>query len=98
MYHNFSAGLEIYFEDSEYSVGEDEAMGAPIHMKFRKTQNPFILTLSPASINDAETVFNVGNFIDFDTIVEPFRATPGMDYQLDSFRIVLHNELPLVSC
>jgi hypothetical protein len=31
------------------------------------------------SIDDAESVFNVGNFINSDTIMEYSRATPGMD-------------------
>jgi hypothetical protein len=71
--------LEIYFEESEYTVREDEAGVTPVHLKLRKTQNPFVLTLRPMSIDDAESVFNVGNFINSDTIMEYSRATPGMD-------------------
>ena len=84
----FCSGLEIYFEESEYTVREDEAGVTPVHLKLRKTQNPFVLTLRPMSIDDAESVFNVGNFINSDTIMEYSRATPGMDYMTAEHYII----------
>lgn len=46
-------------------------------MQFKKTQSPFALTLRPVSIADAEAIFNVGNFINFD---QNSTAIPGSVY------------------
>lgn len=72
--------LEINFEEADYSIEEGVDLSQPIRMQFRTTQNDFTLILCPLSIEEAEKQ-NVGDFIDFSSILDGSRATSG-DCQL----------------
>ena len=69
--------LEISFEETEYSVGEDSVLTLPITVHYTPTQHPFNLTLSSVPIDAIES-FNVSDFIDASIIPETFRATQGI--------------------
>ena len=70
-------GLEINIEEADYSILEDAANNPVIRLQFRRTQSPFTLTITPASINNLDPFdFNAGNFISIPTIPEAI-ATPG---------------------
>ena len=75
---NVFAGLEIHFDELEYSVSEDGTLTKPITVQFKRTQREFVLSLSPVSIDNVEANFNITDFIDTDSIGEAFRATPRM--------------------
>ena len=74
--HQSIVGLEINFEDSDYSSTEGSGLRTPITMQFRNNQNPFTIIFSPVTIATAEGK-GVGNFINSDTIEEEARATAG---------------------
>ena len=69
-------GLEINFEEDDYSIEEGGTLNSVIRLQFRQNQNQFTVRLCPVSIDTAE-VMNLGSFIDCDTIDEISRATPG---------------------
>ena len=69
-------GLEINFEESDYSIEEGGTLSTFIRLQFRQNQNPFTVCLCPVSIDTAEDM-NLGSFIDSDTIYEISRATAG---------------------
>ena len=70
------AGLEIHFDELEYSVSEDGTLTKPITVQFKRTQREFVLLLNPVSIDNIKAKFNITDFIDTDSIGEAFRATP----------------------
>ena len=59
LYH---IGLEVNIEEADYSVIEGEAENTVIKLQFRRTQNPFTVTVYPVNITQANKQFNVGNF------------------------------------
>ena len=59
--HN-NVGLEINIEEADYSVIEGEAENTVIKLQFRRTQNPFTVTVYPVNSTQANKRFNVGNF------------------------------------
>ena len=69
-------GLEINFENDDYSIEEGGTLNSVIRLQFRQNQNSFTVRLCPVSIDTAEAM-NLGSFIDSDTIDEISRATPG---------------------
>ena len=69
-------GLEINFEEDDYSITEGGLLSTTIRFQFRQNQNPFTVLLCPVSIDEAENR-GVGFFFESDTIDEFFRATPG---------------------
>ena len=69
-------GLEINFEEDDYSIVEGGTLSTIIRFQFRQNQNSFTVRLCPLSIEDAEDM-NLGFFIDSETIDEISRATPG---------------------
>ena len=69
-------GLEINFEEDDYSIEEGGTLSTIIRFQFRQNQNSFTVRLCPLSIDDAEAM-NLGFFIDSGTIDEISRATPG---------------------
>ena len=71
------AGLEINFEESDYSIEEGGTLNTNIRFQFRNNQNAFSLNLTPVDIDTAEAL-GLGFFIysgDIDTI---YRATSGI--------------------
>ena len=56
-------GLEISFEQPQYSIREGETLSPVMRLQFRETQNPFTVTFYPVSITTAKTEFEVGDFI-----------------------------------
>ena len=70
-------GLEINFEDNDYSVEEGRTLISVIRLQFRQNQNPFTVRLCPVSIDTAEAM-NLGSFIDFYNIDDISRATAGV--------------------
>ena len=69
-------GLEINFEEDDYSIEEGGTLSTIIRFQFRQNQNSFTVRLCPLSIDDAEAM-NLGFFIDSGTIDEISRAMPG---------------------
>ena len=71
----FDTGLEINFEEADYSVLE----GTPLSvlMQFRSTQSPFTLSVRPISIANAEDR-GLEGFINCASIEEASRATAGI--------------------
>ena len=70
-------GLEINFEESDYSILEGSGLSTPIRLQFRNTQNAFTITFSPVTIDAVEDMGLGRNFINSDTIEERSRAEPG---------------------
>ena len=70
-------GLEINFEESDYSIAEGSNLSTPIRLQFRNNQNPFTITFTPVTIDDVEDMGLGANFINSDTIEEEYRAEPG---------------------
>ena len=68
--------LEINFEEADYSITEGDPWPPTIRLQFRKTQNPFTMTVFSVSITEAidPAGFNGSAFIPFDYYYE---ATPG---------------------
>ena len=76
-----SSVLEIYFGESVYSAPEGSVtLNTPLTLKFRRNQNPFTITLSPVTVNTAESQ-GVGFFINSATITS--RATAGSIYSYE---------------
>ena len=69
-------GLEISFEEDDYSIEEGGLLSTTIRFQFRHNQNPFTVLLCPVSIDEAENR-NLGFFFESDIIDEISRATPG---------------------
>lgn len=69
-------GLEINFGESDYSIMEGSPDRPRILFQFRRTQNPFTVTLHPVSITEAldPAGFSASDFISAEDISE---ATPG---------------------
>ena len=66
-------GLEINFEESDYSIEEGRALSPDIRLH---NQNPFTVTLTPVDIDTAEAL-GLGFFIDFYYNSAISRATSG---------------------
>ena len=73
-------GLEINFEESDYSIEEGYGLNTPIRLQFRNNQNPFTITFTPVTIDAAEGKGLGVNFINSETIEEEYRAEPGIKY------------------
>ena len=76
MVHTFYIVLEINFEEEDYSITEGDPWPPTIRLQFRRTQNPFTMTLFSVTITEAidPAGFNGSAFIQSDDINE---ATPG---------------------
>ena len=70
-------GLEINFEESDYSITEGAGLTTPITLQFRNNQNPFNITFSPVTIDAVEETDLGANFINSETIEEEARAELG---------------------
>ena len=78
MFVSFFTELEINIEEFDYLVQEDEASNPVIRLQFRRTQNPFTMTIFPVSISDLDQRFNftAEDFINIPTTPEAI-ATAG---------------------
>ena len=70
--------LEINFIESDYSFEEGERIPCTqTTLQFRTNQNPFNITLSPVTVDTAESM-GLGFFINSATIAQGSRATAGI--------------------
>ena len=73
-----STGLEINFEESDYSTEEGSTMlSSLITLHFRNNQRPFTVTLCPVGVGRVE-MEDLGSFINSGIITDSSRAIPGM--------------------
>ena len=70
--------LQINFEELDYSINEGESTANKITMQYRRTENDFTLRLTPVSIADSESMYDVVAFVDPAEFVA--RATTGDIY------------------
>ena len=62
----------------DYSTLENDVAGlSEISLSFRETQAPFRMELIPATIDVAETVYNLTDFLSLDRIAEDRHAMSG---------------------
>ena len=61
----------------QYTVVEGQPLATSIRMMFTKTQNNFSMTLNPLSIEDAENMFTVRNFINLSSTEQEATETSG---------------------
>ena len=54
------AGLEIHFDDKEYSTDENSTMGK-ISLSVSEAQEPFSMELIPTTVDVADTVYDLSN-------------------------------------
>ena len=68
--------LEIYFEETRYYVTEGDLRLPTLRLHFRRTQNPFTMTLFSVTITEAvdPAGFNGSDFIPH---YDYYEATPG---------------------
>ena len=73
---HFYIVLEINFEETHYYVTEGDSRLPTLRLQFRRTQNPFTMTLFSVTITEAidPTGFNGSAFIPY----FHYGATPGM--------------------
>ena len=82
MYAYCFTELQINFEELDYSINEGDSTANLITMQYRRTENDFTLRLTPVSIADSESMYDVGDFVP--EIDEEARATAG-DIYADRF-------------
>ena len=73
--HQSIVGLEINFEDSDYSITEGSGLSTPITLQFRNNQNAFKIIFTPVTIDAVEGMGLGENFINSENIEEEARAT-----------------------
>ena len=84
---SYSAVLQINFEESDYSIYEGSSvLSSLISFTFRTNQNPFSVTLTPATIDIAENM-SLGDFINSYTTEPTFRATEGVYFSTSTFQL-----------
>ena len=69
-------GLEINFEESDYSNEEGGILSTDIRLQFRNNQNPFSVRLCPVNVSTVEAR-GLGHFINSGDIDIISRATAG---------------------
>ena len=77
MYAYSFTELEINFEELDYSIDEGDSTANLITMQYSRTENDFTLRLTPVSIADSESMYDVVAFVDPADIDEEARATAG---------------------
>ena len=82
MYAYCFTELQINFEHLDYSIDEGDSTANLITMQYRRTENDFTLRLTPVSIADSESMYDVVVFVYSADIDEEARATAG-DIQTD---------------
>jgi hypothetical protein len=79
--------LQINFEQLGYSINEGDSVAGQIAMQFGGTEDDFTLKLTPVSIADSKSMYDVVAFIDPDTTDEEARASTGTDFTSDPFTV-----------
>ena len=77
MYAYCFTELQINFEELDFSIDEGDSTANLITMQYRRTENDFTLRLTPVSIADSESMYDVVPFVDPADIDEEVRATAG---------------------
>ena len=78
MYAYCFTELHINFEEWDYySIDEGDSTANLIVMQYRRTENDFTLRLTPVSIADSESMYDVMTFVYPADIDEEARATAG---------------------
>ena len=78
---SLSAVLEINFDECDVSIKEGSSTSTiSITLSFRNNQNPFMIMLTPVTIERAENL-SLGSFINFNSISPTFQATAGSCFQ-----------------
>ena len=77
VYTSSCAELQINFEQLGYSINEGDSVAGQIAMQFGGTEDDFTLKLTPVSIADSKSMYDVVAFIDPDTTDEEARASTG---------------------
>jgi len=71
-------GLEIEFDEEHYSTRESEITGlSRIHLTLKRTDAPFRMELIPTTIDVAETIYDLTDFLSLDHIADDQRAKSG---------------------
>ena len=76
MPHSYT-GLEINFDEEVYSTDEEDKMLSRISLSLRKTQAPFRMELIPATVDEAETVYDLTAFLHLNDIIKDQKAQSG---------------------
>ena len=97
MYAYCFTELQIYFDELDYSIDEGESTADLITMQYRRTENDFTLRLTPVSIADSESMYDVVAFVDPADIVEEARATAG-DKPTDLYNLYRGHNMFSYSC
>ena len=84
MYAYCFTELQINFEELDYSIHEGDSTANLITLQYRRTENDFTLRLTPVSIADSESMYDVVAFVYPNDIEEETRATAG-DIYADRF-------------
>ena len=69
--------LQINFEKLDYCIDEGDSTANLITMRYRRTENDFTLRLTPVSMSDSESMYDVAAFVDPHDSDEEARATAG---------------------
>ena len=77
MYAYCFTELQINFAKFDYCIDEGDSTANLIMMQYRRTENDFTLRLTPVSIADSESMYDVVAFVDPADIDEEARATAG---------------------
>jgi len=82
VYHVFNdahlyTGLEINFDEEDYSTDEGDKVLTGISLSVRKTQAPFRMELVPVTVDMAETVYNLTAFLNLNDLSEDQKAQSG---------------------
>ena len=71
-------GLEIFFDEVDYSTDEGDTTGlCRISLSLRETQAPFSMKLIPATVDEAETQYNLTDFLSLADVAEGQKARSG---------------------
>ena len=77
MYAYCFTELQINFEELDFSIDEGDSTADLITMQYRRTENDFALRLTPVSIADSQSMYDVVAFVNPADIDEEARATAG---------------------
>jgi len=71
-------GLEIYFDEEDYSTGEGDIMGlSDISLSLGETKAPFRMEFIPLTVDVAKTQYNLTDFLTLDDITDDQKALSG---------------------
>ena len=85
----FCTGLEINFDEVDYSTDEGDIMGLNISLSLRETQAPFKMELIPVTIDVARQQYDLDDFLTLSEIQNDQKALSG-DILNDSIQFGMH--------